>query len=65
MREGKGKREKRLASILAPLRSSCGGLRRGKSGGAAARREAEARQWRAAEELGVLGFFGRKAAAAA
>jgi hypothetical protein len=59
------KTEKRLVSNLTPLQSSCGGLRRGRSGGAAVRQAAEARQWRAAEELSALGFFGRKAAAAA
>jgi hypothetical protein len=59
------KREKRLVSNLTPLRSSCGGLRRGRSGGATARRAAEARQWWAAEKIGALGLFGRDTAAAA
>jgi hypothetical protein len=62
--EGRGKEGKAVGSNLTPLRSSCGGLLRGRSGGPAARRAAEARQWQAAEELGVLGFLGRKAAAA-
>jgi hypothetical protein len=56
--KAEGKREKWLASILTPLRGSCDGLRRGRSGGAAVQRAAEARQWRAAEELGALGFSG-------
>jgi hypothetical protein len=42
--------------------AACGGER---SSGAAARRVFEAWQWWAAEELGALGFLGRKAAAAA
>jgi hypothetical protein len=64
-REGRGEEGKQLVSILTPLRCSYGDLRRGRSGGEAAQRAAEAWQWRAAAELGALGLFGRKAAAAA
>jgi hypothetical protein len=64
-RRGRVSVRRQLASILTPLLSSCGGLRRGRSGGAAARWATEAQQWQAAEELGALGFFRQKPAAAA